>query len=67
MLDDRPYWEKPGHFIAACVALGLLDIIAIALRIYIRLKQRVAFRTDDWLATIAAVRKHANLRPPYMR
>ncbi|KAI1395162.1 plasma membrane protein Pth11-like protein [Hypoxylon fuscum] len=45
----QEYYDTPSHVIAAGVVLPLMDIVAIALRFWMRIKQRQGLKTDDWL------------------
>ncbi|KAI0835131.1 hypothetical protein F5Y06DRAFT_139406 [Hypoxylon sp. FL0890] len=56
--DDTGYYMRPGHVIAAAIALSVVDIIAVALRFWARKIQRQPPKTDDWLmipATLVTV------------
>lgn len=51
----QEYYDTPSHVIAAGVVLPLMDIVAIALRFWMRIKQRQGLKTDDWLMIPATV------------
>ncbi|KAI1101770.1 plasma membrane protein Pth11-like protein [Jackrogersella minutella] len=43
------YYQKPGHAIAAGMVLSVVDIIVVGLRFWLRRRQRLPLRSDDWL------------------
>ncbi|KAI2465644.1 hypothetical protein F4781DRAFT_408416 [Annulohypoxylon bovei var. microspora] len=47
--DDRAYYMRPDHVVAAAIALSVVDIIAVALRFWARKIQRQPPKADDWL------------------
>ncbi|KAI0179363.1 plasma membrane protein Pth11-like protein [Hypoxylon sp. FL1284] len=49
MAIEQKYYQTPGHVVAAAVVMSLLDIGAVGLRLWIRVKQRQALKADDWL------------------
>jgi hypothetical protein len=55
MLGGNKYYQTTGHFIAACVILALLDVIAVGLRFWTRRKHRQPLKVDDWLILPATV------------
>ncbi|KAF2734161.1 hypothetical protein EJ04DRAFT_437644 [Polyplosphaeria fusca] len=43
------YYQRAGHALAVSIAFPIVDIIAVALRIVARKKQKLALQADDWL------------------
>ncbi|OTB01758.1 hypothetical protein M426DRAFT_211617 [Hypoxylon sp. CI-4A] len=54
----RYYYMEPSHVIAVSIALSVVDIIAVALRVWARKIQNQPLKADDWLmipATLVTV------------
>ncbi|KAH7324817.1 plasma membrane protein Pth11-like protein [Stachybotrys elegans] len=46
---EQLYYQTPGHALAASIVLSVLDIAAVAARLYTRQKQKQKIKADDWL------------------
>ncbi|KAI0883286.1 uncharacterized protein GGS22DRAFT_38276 [Annulohypoxylon maeteangense] len=53
--DDAAYYMRPGHVVAAAIALSVVDIVAVTLRFWARKVQRQPPKADDWLMIPATV------------
>lgn len=49
------YYQKASWNLAAAIILPIVDIIAVALRLFARRKQKLNFELDDWLSIPALV------------
>jgi hypothetical protein len=49
------YYQKASWNLAAAIILPIIDVIAVALRLLARRKQRLKLQLDDWLAIPALV------------
>ena len=49
------YYQSRPSILSVVVALPVLNIVAVALRIYVRKKQRQSLLADDWLTLPALV------------
>ncbi|KAI8631539.1 plasma membrane protein Pth11-like protein [Xylariaceae sp. FL1651] len=56
MVAKQEYFETPGHVIAACTVLPVLDLLATIFRFQLRTKFKHGLKADDWLILIATVR-----------
>ncbi|KAI0135792.1 hypothetical protein F4814DRAFT_444598 [Daldinia grandis] len=56
MQEQAPfYYMRPGHVIAAAIALSVIDIFVVGLRFWARKVQKQPLRADDWLMMPAAL------------
>ncbi|KAI1098846.1 hypothetical protein F4804DRAFT_323640 [Jackrogersella minutella] len=53
--NDPAYYMRPGHVIAAAIALSVLAIVAVGLRFWARKIQRQPPKADDWLMVPATL------------
>ncbi|KAI1399893.1 plasma membrane protein Pth11-like protein [Hypoxylon fuscum] len=55
MAPSQAYYQRPGHFVATCIVLAVLDILAVGLRFWTRYHEKQPRKMDDWLILPAVV------------
>ncbi|OTB18131.1 hypothetical protein K445DRAFT_19695 [Daldinia sp. EC12] len=54
-MENPFYYMRPGHVIAAAVALSVVDILVVGLRFWARKAQKQLLGSDDWLMVPATL------------
>ncbi|KAI0107680.1 plasma membrane protein Pth11-like protein [Hypoxylon sp. NC0597] len=52
---SQHYYQRPGHVIAAGVGLPVADIVVVGLRFWLRKRQKLPLKPDDWLMVPATL------------
>jgi hypothetical protein len=54
------YYEEGKHIIAASIAMAAVDVLAVAMKFWVRLSFKQPLKADDWLLVPATVRPGAH-------